>query len=766
MKFNSSRPPTELSVQGKGASTTCLSVSDTVDTSSKAGAPGRQLYLGAMDVVDEALSLLARLDGDRLHTMKALLHEQQRAKALQKRTDDLAARRLTEFVRAVQGEHEASVNNLNELNFHLTYRSLNEQKVKGRVEVADLFNKRLQEDIAFVQKHCPLVDEKLTLELQAMTKIREAQTSTDQELDAASQREAKTLVRRDDARTRAQAERQQLRAGIEHIQKELQHANEELAEAHMLYNSYVHQTGEAQQTIRDNAEEFKVLNVRADNGRAKEAMQMIKVEELQEELRLLEHVRHKLEQDNFQLQSAFDVMVSTNSERAAELRRIVEHEENTLNEAKQVREELSVENDDLLRKIERCDKTAADSEKAIKRMNKQIANAEASMNALLDESSKAQLVNAMIRDKLQEEKERISQVEDAIKVTVETLRKQVRDEIHTRNTLNARITTDSSELVKSQGEAVQRKEKLSTAIVDLEESIKVVLGKVEDLRGVYSARREVQVALEAEIEEVLAKRAAAERSFTEARDLMTPALEKLKEEKAKLDKQIERMQWQMGQMEKKCEEMEASIRIMLKSLASQEGAASRSKVDLSEYSLQLEATEKINAELQRSLDSIIDRIERNKHDHTVLVKERHVSLSKTKEVMKAELAENSKLASCYRRIQNEHFELKNKVMDLYDEQNRLEAAIKDVKQLSGLQARMHIALETYYKYRGLYNSAELGRVSVESLTSAVRVGELQTAFDESLSSVAEFLRSQMDGNQARSVAIAKLRDMPVELEAS
>jgi len=67
------------------------------------------------------------------------------------------------------------------------------------------------------------------------------------------------------------------------------------------------------------------------------------------------------------------------------------------------------------------------------------------------------------------------------------------------------------------------------------------------------------------------------------------------------------MRWQISQMEKKCEEMETSIRIMNKSLASQEGAAKRSKVDLSEYSLQLEATEKINADLQRSLDSIIGR---------------------------------------------------------------------------------------------------------------------------------------------------------------
>lgn len=50
-------------------------------------------------------------------------------------------------------EHNAAVEDLSELHWHVTYKKRAEEKLKDRVDHANAFNVRLLDDIAFVQKH-------------------------------------------------------------------------------------------------------------------------------------------------------------------------------------------------------------------------------------------------------------------------------------------------------------------------------------------------------------------------------------------------------------------------------------------------------------------------------------------------------------------------------------------------------------------------------------------------------------------------------------
>ena len=50
-------------------------------------------------------------------------------------------------------EHQECIIDLNELNWHVAYSSRNEERIKGRVDIAEVLNKRLKEDIEFVKKH-------------------------------------------------------------------------------------------------------------------------------------------------------------------------------------------------------------------------------------------------------------------------------------------------------------------------------------------------------------------------------------------------------------------------------------------------------------------------------------------------------------------------------------------------------------------------------------------------------------------------------------
>lgn len=54
-------------------------------------------------------------------------------------------------------------------------------------------------------------------------------------------------------------------------------SSEELSEAKMTYNAYIHQINDITQQLKDNEQELKVLEVKNENARVAEEMQAAKV---------------------------------------------------------------------------------------------------------------------------------------------------------------------------------------------------------------------------------------------------------------------------------------------------------------------------------------------------------------------------------------------------------------------------------------------------------------------------------------------------------
>ncbi|XP_067933095.1 coiled-coil domain-containing protein 178-like [Watersipora subatra] len=700
-------------------------------------------YLGGMEVIAEVFALIERLDNDVQQTQKELLQEKHRARFLQKKTNSLALRRAVEFPIAVQTEHDAAVEDLSELNWHVTYKLRAEQKLKDRVEHSNTLNNRLLDDIAHVEKHCPLVKEKLSLELQAMEKINEAQDLTQTELEQTLDRLAKTKIRNEEAHMKAETERENMAKEIEDIKKELQLAVTELADSRRLCNTYTHQTSETRIQISENVEEKQVLLVKVDNAKMVEQMQNRKVDELTNKIRMVESEHHRLEEEAFKKEEELTVTRNTMESEFSGLKTACEHEEVALKAITQEVENLLVEIDNLTRKIAKCETGIAEDEKVLRRMNNQIHNTEMAMNQMLDEFTKVQVFNSVIKDKLQEEKERISQIEEALRLTLETLRKQCKDEIHTRTVLHTRITSDGTELVKSQAEAKHKKQKLSKTVVEIEEQLKVVGAKVEKLRDVYGTKQQILDELLTEIKDTQEAKDTAEKEFVETKAELNPYLKKLKEDSNDLKQQLAKLTTQMEMMARKKDEMDHTARILTKSIRHNETAVERLKKDLEEANIQLEAKTNITNSLISSRDDVVRRLETRSREHQQLMTERSVTIQSHTKTLQTELSLNKGLAMRYRQLQGQHVDMKSKVMDMFDERNRLEAGIKDLKQLKGLQSRMHRALETYYKFRGMFNSGELERVQAENRISGKKLANLQEHFNQAVGGITEFLHIQM-----------------------
>ena len=62
----------------------------------------------------------------------------------------------------------------------------------------------------------------------------------------------------------------------------------------------------------------------------------------------------------------------------------------------------------------------------------------------------------------------------------------------------------------------------------------------------------------------------------------------------------------------------------------------------------------------------------------------------------------------------------------------------------------------YFKYRGLYNQAELSRLESDSNHNGVCVGKIKTSMDTCLSKIAEFLLNQFNADSIHKMAMEKV----------
>lgn len=69
---------------------------------------------------------------------------------------------------------------------------------------------------------------------------------------------------------------------------------------------------------------------------------------------------------------------------------------------------------------------------------------------------------------------------------------------------------------------------------------------------------------------------------------------------------------------------------------------------------------------------------------------------------------------------------------------------------------MHSALLEYFKYRGLYNQNELGRMEAESSKNGSKVSKLQVQMDMALEKISDFLKNQLDGDSIRRMAMERV----------
>ncbi|XP_071807760.1 coiled-coil domain-containing protein 178-like [Asterias amurensis] len=744
----------QLSVQGMGAV-----MPKAAEKSFLADIAARDIedeipHLGAEEIIDEVMILLGRLETDRYDAQSLYDKECKRVKWLQAKIDKLAARRMYELPREVQKEHEACATDIAELKWHCAYRSRQKARVQTQVETAEVMNARLMEDIAFVQKHCPLVEEKLELERDAMKRIDEAQVQTTEMLNQTYEKLKRTEDKSAEAHGKADMERAHIKRELEAVRDALREISTELDETKALHMSYSHQCNSLRVKLRENAEEKIVLLTKCENAKVAEKIQSKKVKVIQEKIIESEFHHRKLADHNFQLTSQIERSRNQQNKEVDDLESESKRKLAELRGRQQRCRQMSMEIEDTEQNLKDCSRQKVADGKNVERIKREMIKVDTQLGVVDEEFEKIKVINTAVRNKLIGEEDKAQMMEDTLQGTSDSLRKQVKEETHSRTVLQARIASDTSDLAKQQIEAKKKKAKVSKKAFELEQIVSRILADVKVLREKHAERQKTIAELEEARADLKTKHEETESTLIGIINEIKPKCEELKKQILDLTKRLDYMGYRSDLINRKLLDMAKSQGFMLKVITSTEETIAELSENLEEITIQLNSGQKQQDGLKDSLSEVTQRIQEGGSQHLEHMKARSEVLEKLEIDLKECLRQNKTLAHQYRLKQQEHLKVKEKFLDGLEGRISLESSLKDHKQLSGLQFRLHHALVRYYHIRGLFNKNELMRFDEMSAENAHRIQTLQGDMDNAIDTISHFLTDQLDGTAASMVHAA------------
>ena len=99
-------------------------------------------------------------------------------------------------------------------------------------------------------------------------------------------------------------------------------------------------------------------------------------------------------------------------------------------------------------------------EKNLERLARELDRTQKQLDAAQEHLCQVSIINSTTYDQLCNQEEKCLRAEEAVKSTVEALRRQVKEEIHSRTVLAARINSDVMDHGKNQGETELKTQKV------------------------------------------------------------------------------------------------------------------------------------------------------------------------------------------------------------------------------------------------------------------------------------------------------------------
>ncbi|KAM8967622.1 coiled-coil domain-containing protein 178 isoform 2-T2 [Pelodytes ibericus] len=708
--------------------------------------PGTDLKKHTEAVISEVIELIWRLETDRQEAEEALKLEKTRKQKLILKVDGLSQWKLHHLHEAVQKVYEVVAEDITELQWHITCKKQdleNALNIAGKIEAA---NAKIQEEIDFIKKHSPLLEEKLNFECEAMNRINEAQVEATKLLDEAEILRQVSEQKFEEALTAANNERMAMSTELSKVKTTLQSCKDGLQSAESTWAEDKAVISDTQKRIEDGKKLYTDLLTEKQKVKDSEDSWNHDVINIKYELDDIEMKLKEITNEYSALVKEDEITKSDFKSQLSYLENLFHNKLHALRELEYKNQTLSLENEDLLAKISQCSRVRAKHEADIRRMQKNIIQNEDQSLEMAKDLPQMYNKHAATKAKLSDLEEQSYKEEKRMKDMTDSLRKQIADEVRTSQLTQARIHAIETEMQQKQKESKKAREELEKVVKDIESPVAELELKVNKLRIVHNRKSEDLKAMQQMKQLCDEQFKVTSLQLGHRKNTLKQQLNETQEQFTKISEQlihtIERTEYFLNEKR----DLIQYSNIVGNGIKSTEDAITSLQEDYNILKIKLEDVNDVAGHLQTEIDKCTCRMQNDKEDNDVQLQHRLKTLRQSKESLMLLLTENTMLAKEYQTLQTYYLDKQDKLMVIYEDKLKMENTLRDYLQISVLQSRMHRALVEFFKQRGLYNQAGLAKFQAASQENAQKILAVQEEMSKTILHISAFLTSLTDGS--------------------
>ncbi|KAM4704702.1 coiled-coil domain-containing protein 178 isoform 2-T2 [Rhinophrynus dorsalis] len=631
-------------------------------------------------VISEVLELIWRLEADRQEAEAALLLETERKGALIKKIDGLSLWKLSHMPEATQKEYDACAQDISELQWHIACKKKDLERAHNKAAKTEAVNARLQEEIIFINKHSPLLEDKLNIEGEAMMKIKQAQAEATVLLNEAEDKCQVAQRSFDQATEEANQERAVMRAELDELERTLQSCRDGLLCAENMWDEYNSKISHTENKIAEGKNLYTDLLEEKQQLIDNEGSWTRQVTDLKYEMDDQEMKNKNLTIECSKLSQEAELNKSDIQSQLSHLETLLHNKLHALRDLEYTNKTLELEAEDLSRKIKISLKAKTQHETDILRMRKSLLSYEEQTMNIIRELSQLSVNHIAVKSKLADLEDRVYKEETRLKNLLDGLRKQIIDETKASQLTQVQITAILTDLQRRQKESKNSRVELIKAVAEVEEPAAELEAKMITLRDMHCKKSE-------KLRSALQERQDSDEKFNLASQQLGHRKNTLKQQLSDTQNQLYQVSEQLKQTIEGTEKLRTEIRDLIQYGTIVENKMNSTRISIeklqdnyNELQQKLNNTKDISEHLLNEVEMCTQRLQMEKEDHQKQLGTRQKNLIQGKAALKASINENIHLAKKYQILQVSYLNEKDKLMRSYEKRLKMEATMRDYLQ--------------------------------------------------------------------------------------
>ncbi|XDV47847.1 hypothetical protein PO909_017399 [Leuciscus waleckii] len=692
----------------------------------------------------EVMSLIKRLELDRRDAEKALREEKEKAKKLLEKLESLCVWKQNEFPVAMQKEREACSTDIAELTWQLKMRRDQLPPVRDRLTNTEVLNRRLKEDIDFMRKHGPLVNERLQLETEIIKQIRTAQSEAIESFSNISLKLKSLQLELKKEEFKADFENEEMNIEIETMRNHLSDKLSELRQLQSQCEVFHRQIKESVEKLTLRNGQIKALVKETHQSERKETDVNDEVRTLKAEIDEKEEMLLIKNKEVMQLQNQMQTSKPEGDEKVSELNAILSQKQHDLSTLRDKNKEQTLEMEDFKRKTNQ-------SKQAVKQLLMdhelilvKISVSEKQWKPLKVEFDSVSAEHSDAKAKLDQLEHQTFLEELRNRQQVDKMRTLVMTEMTTIDILKGNMDVEAAEYNREQTDCERVKEELQKKYEGALSTTSQLETEVEQLRRTYKDKSETIEKLKAKLNELQAAHRSLSDDFEEKKKRQRECLNSVKEKLSVVLLRYEEISNRIKELDLKSKELNEELDMMEQTTSTMADVIEELQCSSNTLAFKHGTATVVMGNVKRDIASCEQRKSQHAQIHSALFAQRQSVMKDTEVHLQKLLQDNLKLAQEYPELQRALMTARQEAVCFFERRNRAEAYVQDHKQLSLLQKRMHKAILKYFKHRSVYSQAELARFQTLSNQNNQKMKALQEELSNSIRRLSEFLLSLTD----------------------